>query len=152
VPGVEQIAGQDASLADQRLCLLPSRPSCWRYEGIAEVFQADDGLLQAWKWKFVWLNWCGCEGLLGRISRLGGRSLISRIFRGLARLHAQRRTQPAFVSAQVEARATDVAIGVGAAQAGAEHTVRRTAALGLDQRLARDFGGANPKGKQTRVS
>jgi hypothetical protein len=34
-----------------------------------------------WKWKFVWLNWCGCEGLLGRISRLGGRSLISRIFR-----------------------------------------------------------------------
>ena len=34
-----------------------------------------------WKWRFVLLNWCGCEGLLGRISRLGGRSLMSRIFR-----------------------------------------------------------------------
>src|SRR5439155_5896876 len=39
---------------------------------------------------------------------------------GLAGLHAQRRGQPAFVAAQVEAKAADVAIGVGAAQAGAQ--------------------------------
>jgi hypothetical protein len=54
---------------------------------------------------------------------------------GFARLHAQRRPQRAFVSAQVEAHAADVAIGVGASQAGAEHTVRRAADLGLDQGL-----------------
>ncbi len=53
----------------------------------------------------------------------------------LARLHAQRRAQPALVRAQVEAKAADVAIGVGAAQAGAEHAVRRAPDLGLDQRL-----------------
>ena len=48
---------------------------------------------------------------------------------GFAGLHAQRRPQPAFVSAQVEAHAADVAIGVGASQAGAEHAVRRAADL-----------------------
>jgi hypothetical protein len=54
---------------------------------------------------------------------------------GLAGLHAQRRGQPAFVAAQVEAKAADVAIGVGATQAGAQLSVRRAAGFGLDQRL-----------------
>ena len=88
-----------------------------------------------WKWKFVLLNWCGCEGLLGRKSRLGGRSLISRIFRVSPGFHAQRRPQSAFVSAQVEAHAADVAIGISAPQAGAEHSIHRAANLGLDQGL-----------------
>jgi hypothetical protein len=83
-----------------------------------------------WKCKFVLLNWCGCEGLLGGISRFGGRPLMSRTFRV-----AQRRSEPAFVGAYVEAHAADVAIGVSASQAGAKHAVRRAADLGLDERL-----------------
>ena len=77
-----------------------------------------------WKWKFVLLNWCGCE-VAGQDIAVGRQVVDKPNLQGLARLHAQRRTQPAFVSAQVEACAADVAIGVGAAQAGAEHTVRR---------------------------
>jgi hypothetical protein len=88
-----------------------------------------------WKWKFVLLNWCGCEGVAGQDIAVGRQVVDKPNLQGLARLHAQRRTQPAFVSAQVEACAADIAIGVGAAQAGAEHTIRRAADLGLDQRL-----------------
>ena len=52
-----------------------------------------------------------------------------------ARFHAQGRRQAALVGPQIETHAADVAIGIGAAQAGAEHAVRRAADLGLDQRL-----------------
>src|SRR5262249_61254633 len=34
-----------------------------------------------WKCRFVLLNWCGYEVMVGGRSRLGGRSLMSRIFR-----------------------------------------------------------------------
>ena len=84
-----------------------------------------------WKWKFVLLNWCGCEGLPGEEIAVGRQVVYEPDLQGLAGLHAQCRPQPAFVSAQVEAHAADVAIGVGASQAGAEHTVRRAADLGL---------------------
>ena len=33
-----------------------------------------------WKWKFVLLNWCGMAMFRGIGSRLGGNSLVSRIF------------------------------------------------------------------------
>jgi hypothetical protein len=87
-----------------------------------------------WKWKFVLLNWCGCEGLPGSIP-VGRQVVDEPHLQGFPRLHAQRRAQPAFVTAQVEAHAADVAIGVGAAQAGAEHAVDGAADLGLDHRL-----------------
>jgi hypothetical protein len=75
------------------------------------------------------------RGFAGHDIPVGRQVVDEPDLQGLARLHAQRRAQPAFVSAQVEADAADVAIGIGAAQAGAEHAVEGAADLGLDQRL-----------------
>jgi hypothetical protein len=75
------------------------------------------------------------RGVAGQYIPVGRQVVDEPDLQGLARLHAQRRTQPAFVAAQVEAHAADVAVGVGAAQAGAEHAVDGAADLGLDQRL-----------------
>ena len=54
---------------------------------------------------------------------------------GFARLQTQGGRQATLVGAQIETHAADVAIGKGAAQAGAEHAVRRAADLRLDKRL-----------------
>ncbi len=75
------------------------------------------------------------RGFAGHDIPVGRQVVDEPDLQGLARLHAQRRAQPAFVSAEVEARAADVAIGIGAAQAGAEHTVDGAADPGLDQWL-----------------
>ena len=75
------------------------------------------------------------RGVAGQYVAVGRHVVDELDLQGLARVHAQRRAQPAFVSAQVEARAADIAIGIGAAQAGAEHTVDGAADPGLDQWL-----------------
>ena len=54
------------------------------------------------------------RGVAGQDIAVGRQVVDEPDLQGLARLHAQRRPQPAFVSAQVEARAADVAIGVSA--------------------------------------
>ena len=76
------------------------------------------------------------RGVAGHVVAIGREVVDETNFQCLARLHAQRRSwRPAFVAAQIEAFALDMAIGVGAAQAGAEQAIRRLAHLGLDQRL-----------------
>jgi hypothetical protein len=80
--------------------------------------------------ELVWMR-----GIAGRDIAVGRQVADEPDFQGLAGLHAQCRGQPAFVGAEVEAHAADVAIGVSASQAGAEHAVRRAADLGLDERL-----------------
>jgi hypothetical protein len=71
----------------------------------------------------------------GREIAVGRQVVDEPDLQGLTRLHAQRRGKPAFVAAQVEAKAADVAIGIGTTQAGAQLSVRRAAGLRLDQRL-----------------
>jgi hypothetical protein len=73
---------------------------------------------------------------IGRPQVAVGRQVVDEAnLQGFARLQAQGRRQAALVGPQIEPHAADVAIGVGAAQAGAEHAVRRAPGLGLDQRL-----------------
>ena len=75
------------------------------------------------------------RGVAGQDIAVGRQVIDEPDLQRFARLHAQRRPQPAFVSAQVEAHAADVAIGVYATQTSAEHAIHRAANLGLDQRL-----------------
>ena len=76
------------------------------------------------------------RGIGGHVIAVGWEVVDETNLQCFARLHAQRGSwRAALVTAQIEALAPDVAIGVGAAQAGAEHAVRRPTRLRLDQRL-----------------
>src|SRR5262249_26301600 len=76
------------------------------------------------------------RGVAGQHIPVGREVVGESDLQGFARLHAQRRDQPAFVAAQVEAHAADVAIGVAAAQAGAEPYRTAIGAVVAPRRIA----------------